>query len=117
MTTLIEDVQAVLNPLAAGGASYGANTAEPPVYPYIVWQRIVSTSNNTLAGPSDMQNTRIQIDIYALKVSDMSALELAVEAAMLAAAFKNIPLSSQDMFEPAVRAYRCSKDYSVWSTN
>lgn len=117
MSTLIEDIQSVLNPLAAGGSWYAVNTSEPPAYPYIVWQRIVSTANNNLRGPSDLQNTRIQVDLYCLKVSDMADLEVAVEAAMRSAVFTNLPLSSVDMYEPEIRAYRCSKDFSVWSTN
>ena len=117
MTTLIEDIQALLNPLAAGGAWYAVNTSEPPVFPYIVWQRIVSTSNNTFAGPSDLQNTRIQIDVYALKVSDMSAIETSIEVVMAGASIKNVLLSSEDLYESELRAYRCSKDYSVWATN
>ena len=66
MTTLIQDVQALLSGLSpAGGVWYAINTTEPPAYPYIVWQRIVSVANVSLGGPSNRQNTRIQIDIVA----------------------------------------------------
>lgn len=118
MTTLIEQVQAVLSPLAAGGSWYAANTQEPSVYPYIVFLRIVSTTNNTLAGPTDLQNTRIQIDVYSHLISEAAAIEAAVEAAMSAASvFGSVQLSQQDTYEAEVQAFRCSSDYSVWSVN
>ena len=36
---------------------------------------------------------------------------------VMTASFTNVPLSSQDIYEPDVKAFRVSKDYSVWSTN
>lgn len=117
MTALIQDLQTVLNPLATGGAFYGLCTAEPPPSEYIVWMRVASTPSVSLGGPSDLQNTRVQIDVYARTVARVAAIELAVEAAMVAASITNVPLSSQDIFEPDTRLYRCIKDYSVWARN
>ena len=118
MTTLVEDMQTLLSTLgAAGGSWYANNTTEPPTYPFIVFNRVSSTPNVTLDGPSDLQNTRFQIDIFALQISQAVALESALNAAMAAWSVFNVPLSSQDMYEDTVRAFRVSKDYSVWSTN
>mgnify|MGYP003336237320 FL=1 len=114
---LVTDIQAVLNPLASGGAWYGINTTEPPVYPFIVWQRVVSTTNNTLRGASDLQNTRVQIDIFSRSVSESVSIEDAVESAMASASFTNLLVSSQDIYESEVKAFRITKDYSVWATN
>ena len=116
-TTVVQDIQAILDPLVAGGSWYGANTREPPAFPFIVWSRIVSTPNVTLAGQSDQQNTRIQIDIFSLSVQESLAIELSVEAAFSATSTVNVPISSGDSYEDAIRAYRCTKEYSVWSTN
>lgn len=118
MTVLIEDLQALLTTLAPpGGVWYQVNTAEPAVYPYIVFQRVSSTPNVSLDGPSDMQNTRIQIDIFARQIAHASALETSLEALMGASSISNVPLGSQDLYEDAVKAYRVSKDFSCWSTN
>jgi hypothetical protein len=118
MTALIQDVQALLTTVApAGGVWYAINGTQPPVYPFIVWTRVVSTANACLHGPSNLQNTRIQVDIYSRRISEASALETAVEAAFAAWAVQNVPVSSVDGFEEEVRAYRITKDYSVWSTN
>lgn len=117
MTTLIEDLQALLDPLADGGASYGARTDGTQPSEYIVWQRVASSPNVTLGGPSDLQNTRVQIDIYARTVARTVAIEAALEAAMAASGITNVPLTSQDIYEPDTRLYRVIKDYSVWARN
>lgn len=118
MSTLIEDVGAVIATLApAGGVWYSVNTQESPQYPYIVYQRISSTANVSLLGASDMQNTRVQIDIYAQQISQAASLETALEAVFAASAISNVPLTSQDFYEDSVKAFRVSKDYSIWATN
>jgi hypothetical protein len=118
MTTLVEDMQTLLTTLGcAGGSWYGINTTEPPVYPFTVFQRVASNPNVTLDGPSDLQNTRFQIDIFSLQISEAISLETALEAAMATWSVSNVPLSSQDQFEEAGKVYRIIKDYSVWSTN
>lgn len=117
MTVLVQDIQAVLDGLAAGGAWYLVNTKEPPAYPYIVWQRVASSPNVALDGISALQNTRIQIDIYGRTVQEALTVEVALEAAMAAAAFTNLPILSQDFWENDPLSYRVSRDYSVWATN
>lgn len=117
MTTLIEDLQALLNPLVAGGSHYAVNELEAPTYPYIVFQFVVSTDSVCLSGPSDLQNTRVQIDVYSRTVSGLAALADTVDATMFASAITNIPISSQDIYESDVKAWRRIRDYSVWSKN
>lgn len=116
MSTLIEDLQALLAPLAAGGAHY-AIAETPATQPYIVWQRIDSVPNVALSGPSALQNTRVQIDIYATTVQAAVAIEVALEAAFAASSMQNVPVLSQEFFENDTRLYRISKDYSVWASN
>ncbi len=117
MATLIESVQAVLEPLASGGSWYEVNTTEPPAAPYIVFSRIPSPANVTLQGPSNLQNTRLQIDLYSRSVQELLSLGDSIEAAMAAAGFTNVPLTQRDMYEPDTKLYRTSYEYSVWSTN
>ena len=118
MATLVQDIQTVLSTLSpAGGVWYGVNTTEPPVFPYIVWIRVGSVPNVSLAGPSDLQNTHIQIDILSRQVSELVALESALEAAMAAWGVQNVPLGTQDLYEEPVRAWRVSKEYSIWASN
>ena len=117
MTTLIEDLQAVLNPLVAGGCWYQVNTAQPPVFPYIVFLDVVSSTNVTFKGPSDLQNSRIQIDVYSPTASATINAAKAIDAAMQASALNNVPISSQGFYESDVKLFRQLREYSVWSTN
>ena len=117
MATLVEDLQALLTPLSTGGAWYGLCTASPLPSEYIVWQRVASPATVALGGPANLQNTRVQIDIYARTVARVVAIETSLEAAMAASSITNLPISSQDLPEPDTRLYRVSKDYSVWATN
>lgn len=117
MSTLIEDMLAVLGPLAAGRAWYGVNQTEPPVYPYIVFLRIVSPTNNSFDGMSDVQNTVFQIDCFSQRILEAQAVEKSVENALAAAPFTAIQQDQRDGYEGAVKAYRCSTDYSCWSSN
>ena len=116
-TTLTQDIQALLLPLASGGVWYGANTQEPPSYPYITWLDVSSSPNVSLQGPSLLQNTHIQIDIFSLYAAESQTIEVAIEAAFIASSITNVPLSSADQYEDMVRAYRITKEYSVWAVN
>lgn len=115
--TLIESLQAVLQPLANGGSWYQVNTTEPAVTPYIVFARIPSPANVTLQGPSTLQNTRLQVDVYSRSVQELLTIGDAIEAAMAAAGFTNVPLTQRDMYEPDTKLHRTSYEFSVWSTN
>jgi len=121
--SLIQDLQALLEPIAAGGAFYAFNTTEPlardagGIKPYIVWQRIVSVDNNTLSGPSNVQNTRIQVDIFAPRIADAEAIRVAVDDSLVNSAITVIPQSTQDLYEEPVKLFRIIREYSVWATS
>lgn len=119
MSTLLEDVTALLKTLpgVTGGVWYGVNENQPPQYPFIVWTKIVSPVNMNLSGPSDLQNTRVQVDIFARRAIEADAIGTALEAALAAWSVTNVPLSSQDFYEPEPRAFRVSRDISVWARN
>lgn len=121
MTTLVQDINAALLTLApAGGVWNAINTAEPgdaATVPYIVFLRVVSTTNNTLSGPSALQNTRVQVDVFDRTYSSAAALAQSVQTALLAAFPACVQISSFDVYEDAVKAYRISADFSIWSTN
>lgn len=110
-----EQLQALLAPLVAG-KSYPNLAAQDASAPYIVYQRVVSTTHNTLQGPSDLQNTRMQIDVYAKTYGGAQQLAGAVRAALLGATFINLQLSEQDFYESEVRLHRVSLDYSIWAS-
>lgn len=120
-TTLVQDVYTALKTLApAGGVWNSINTSEPAelaAVPYVVFMRVVSTTNNTLSGPSDLQNTRVQIDVFDRTYSSAAALADQIASAMATTFPTCIQISTFDQYEPAVKAYRVSADFSVWSKN
>ena len=79
--------------------------------------RVASTPNVGLGGPSDLQNTRVQIDIHARTMAEIAALQLQVQDVMNAWSLQNVPLSQLDLYEEATRTYRCVMDYSIWSVS
>lgn len=120
MPTLIEQIQTALDPTVAGGSFYAVNTLEmneATVFPYLTFLFVSSSTNNTLAGATDLQNARVQVDVYATDPASLDSSGKAVLAAMAAAPFTNVQLTSQDGYEDQVRLYRRSLDFSVWSTN
>lgn len=117
MSTLLEDLQALLNPLVQGGAWPLANEMQPPTYPYIVFGRITSPTNVNLSGPSDLQNTRLQIDIFAKTMLEADSIARSVDAAFQASGITHVSIDSRDVWEEPVRAYRISRDYSIWARN
>lgn len=114
--TLMEQVQALLNPLATNGA-HVMIAPQGTQAPFIIWQRVISQTENVLLGATNVQNTRMQIDCYASKYSDVITLKTTVENAMAGAAFQNVQLTEQDFYEADVKLFRVSFDYSIWSTN
>ena len=107
-------LQSLLAPLASGGA-YSLQAMQGVQPPFIVWQRVVSTVNNNIQGASDVQNTRVQIDSYALTYAAATALADQVAIAILAD-LNGLQLTEQDLYEPEVKLYRVMQDFSFWST-
>lgn len=118
MTTVVDDVIAALQTAApAGGVWYATNTQTPPTYPYAVLTRILSQATNDLQGKADLQNTNFQLDVFGRNQTEAMTAHSALEAAFLDSGLTAISLSSTDMYEDEVRAYRISSDWSVWATN
>lgn len=116
--TLLEQINTELSPLATGKAWYSVNEAQAATnedpYPFITVQRVGSDPIVTMQGPSELQNTRIQIDIHARSILEADALKRQVEATMAAWTLQNVPLSSVDLFDEVARVHRIVLDYSIW---
>ncbi len=110
-----EQLQTVLATLV-DGASYPNMAEQDAQAPFIVYQRITSLTNNNLLGPSDLQNTRVQIDVYDKTYAGVQQIAAALRAAMQSAPFTNLQISELDLYEVDVRLHRVSFDYSIWST-
>lgn len=97
-----------------GGRVYPLIAPDKPTTPFIVYQNVANSPENTLADGVPINNTRIQLDCYASSYAAVKALAASLQAAMAAAAFTNIQLMNQDLYEPDVKLYRVQFDYSLW---
>ena len=98
----------------AGGRVYPMIAPDSPTKPFIIYQNIANTPEVTLANGVPINNTRMQIDCYDKTYAAVKALAAAVQAALVAAPFTNIPLMNQDLYEQEVKLYRVQLDYSLW---
>jgi len=118
MATVVQQIDAALRTLSpAGGVFNAINTRESGVFPYIIFLRIVSTVNNSLGGPSGLQNTRVQIDVFDRSYNSAASLAEQVATTMTTTFPSCVQVSSFDVYEDAIKAYRVSADFSLWSTD
>lgn len=115
MASLIEQVVSLLGGIAAGGVHYGVNKSQTITVPYIVILRVASVPNVSLQGASDLQNTRMQVDVYAKTVSELDALGKQIAAAFAGSSISNVPVMSVDFFEAETKLFRTTQDFSIWS--
>lgn len=110
----------VLGAIFSNGLWAGRAPASQPT-PYGVYTHF-GPINNSFSGPSDLQNQRVQIDIYGSTYLEVAALADLVEAAMDAVALDVSPPMFDSMqitrqyVEPdeEVRHDRIILEFSVW---
>jgi len=112
--SLQSSLKAALAGLASGGA-WNQRAPQNTVPPYIVWGRVTSVTNNAMEGASTLQNTRVQIDVYATSYATADATAAAIEAAISASGLTSVKLSEQDFYEDDTKLYRVSQDFSIWA--
>jgi hypothetical protein len=104
----------LLNTTDADERVYPIMAPDGVAKPYIVYQRVLSNTENTLSGNAGITNTRMQLDIYADTYAGAQALFGQLDALMSGWAVQNISLHSQDLYESAVKLYRVLAEYSIW---
>lgn len=116
MTTIQETLAALLNPLAAGGASPEVQI-QNATFPYIVYRRLASKVNNTLDGNGNprINNTLFEVTSWAQSYAAAVALAAQVAAAMQGWTVQNVLQSEHDDYEADVKLYRVIQTYSAWS--
>jgi hypothetical protein len=108
-----QTLAALLGPLVSMRV-YPLVAPDSPVTPYIVYQNIANSPENTLADGVPINNTRMQIDVYDKTYAGVKALAASVVAAMAGASFTNVPGINQDLYEADVRLYRVLMENSIW---
>ncbi len=110
---MLTDLRTLIAPIVANRC-YPNTAPDNPTKPYITYQRISATPDNTLSGTGQLQNTRLQIDVWAASFADSQAKAALVKAAMLGFAIKNTRQMEQDTYESDTQTHRVMLDYSIW---
>jgi predicted metallo-beta-lactamase superfamily hydrolase len=110
------DIQAVLAPLVAG-CCYPLVAPDSQPRPYIIYQVISNVITNSLDGDVGISNRRFQIDPHADTYAAAKVLAKSITDAMASASFTNIKLHELDLYEPEIKAYRVTMDFSVWAAS
>lgn len=98
----------------AGGRVFPNVAPNNVARPYVVYARVASTPENTLADGAPVENTRFQIDCFDATYAAAVALAEVVKTAMKASSLTNLLLLEQDQFEPDALLHRVILDFSVW---
>ena len=82
--------------------------------PYVVYARISSAPENTLADGAPIDNVRLQVDCFDTTYAGAVTLAEAVKAALAASTITHLLLVEQDQFEPEALLHRVILDFSIW---
>ena len=83
--------------------------------PYVVYARVSSAPENTLADGAPIENTRLQVDCFDTTYAAAVALAETVKAAIKSSAITHVLLLEQDQFEPEALLHRVILDFSIWN--
>jgi hypothetical protein len=99
--------------LSAVAPTFANVAGDSQPVPYMVFQRIATVAENTLADGQSIQHTRFQVDVYEATYEAVQALaQLAINAAL--ALPQCVQLLEQDLYEGVVKLHRVSLDFSIW---
>jgi hypothetical protein len=106
--------------ILSGVANLGPSRVFPNIAPgnvpkpYVVYARVSSAPENTLANGSPIDNTRLQVDCFDVTYAGAVQLAEAVKTALAASAMTHLLLMEQDQFEPDALLHRVILDFSIW---
>jgi hypothetical protein len=83
--------------------------------PYVVYARVSSAPQNTLADGAPVENTRLQVDCFDTTYAAAVALAETVKAAIKSSAITHVLVLEQDQFKPEASLHRVILDFSIWN--
>ena len=81
----------------------------------MVYARVSSAPENTLADGAPIENTRLQVDCFDTTYAAAVALAETVKDAVKSSAITHVLLLEQDQFEPEALLHRVILDFSIWN--
>lgn len=111
--TIQQSVYTALTSLV-GGRVHPSVAPDQQTLPFIVYNRVSSVPTTTLADGQPIQQTRMQVDIYAATYSAAQALADQVRDALIGSPLYGVQLMEFDGFEEDIKVFRVVHDYSFW---
>lgn len=108
--TLLETVQSTISGVV--GRCYPLVSPEKPIAPYAIYSQITNAPEVTMQSSVPIENTRLQIDVFAKTYAEVQSLADQVRSVMLA--INITPISAGDLYEAEVKLFRVTQDFSVW---
>lgn len=92
---------------------------QEPTLPAITYQRITGEKQNHLEGYANLEQVRLQIDIWGTTLTGCKTMSTVVHSVLGAAPdFKALLIYDMDLseyLEDGTILYRISQDYSIWN--
>lgn len=96
------------------GRIYGqGHRPDSPTYPYIGYQSVSASSQNYLSEPPEMDNDRVQIDIWTRDRTEALNLAAAVRTELDKHGHQLVKIGPTQ--DPETKSYRVQFDYSFWA--
>lgn len=109
--SILTDIKTAIGALVSGRC-YPLIAPEKPVAPYAVYFQVANAPEVTMETTVPVENTRVQVDVYAKTYAEAQSLADAARSAMLN--LGAVPLLSVDLYEQEVKLYRVAQDFSIW---
>lgn len=98
-----------------GGRAYADLAPQDTPYPFITYQQIGGVPTNTLAGNSDGQNARVQVNAWAQTREQANTLMRSIEIVVTAEPFRAVSLGSLVAeYNAPTRGRGARQDFSFW---
>jgi hypothetical protein len=99
-----------------GARIYPTILPQNPTLPAIAYVRTLTEPVCALGGYCNLENVKMQIDVYATSFEGMKAASTAVMIAMrTATAYQSIAINETDGYDEENRLYRGTIEYSLWN--
>lgn len=109
--SILTDIKTAVGALVSGRC-YPLNAPEKPTAPYAVYFQVANAPEVTMETAIPIENTRVQVDVYAKTYAEAQTLAGATRTAMMG--LGAVPLLHADLFEQEVKLYRVVQDFSIW---
>jgi len=99
----------------ASGRVYPDVAPATAVKPYIVYQSVGGVDETTFDGADTLQNSRMQVAVWAATRAEAATIIQQVRAALTAAPVRGVPIGAPvSVYEDDTKLYGSRQDFSIW---